>query len=64
MMGEVESAALEIVAQALRYVQGKIELGCFGESLPYTRVIRSRLLTDRAHHRDKLKFEFAEQFTD
>src|SRR5207248_7603597 len=61
MMGEVEAAALEIVTQALRDVQGKIELRCFGESLPQTRVIRGRLLTDRAYHRDKLAFELVEQ---
>src|SRR5437588_3578424 len=47
MMGEVEPAALEIVTQTLRNMQGKIELGCFGKSLPQTRVIRGRLLTDR-----------------
>jgi hypothetical protein len=64
MMGEVQSAAPEIVAERFRDVQGKIKLGCFGEGLPQTCVIRSRLLANRAHHRDKLKFELTEQFAD
>jgi len=34
MMGEVEPTALEIVAQTFRNMQGKIELGRFGEGLP------------------------------
>ena len=34
MMGEVEPTALEIVAQTFRNMQGKIELGRVGESLP------------------------------
>lgn len=61
-MGEVEPTALEIVAQALRNLQGKIELGCFGKSLPQTGVVCRRLLADRAHHWNKLASEVAEQF--
>src|SRR5689334_21165341 len=64
MMGEVESTALEIIAQALRSMQGKIELGCFGERLSQIRVIRGRLRADRVHHRDNLTFELVEQFPD
>jgi hypothetical protein len=41
-------------------LEGTLTLACFGESLLQTRVIRGSLLTDRAHHRDKLKLEFAE----
>src|SRR6516162_855823 len=47
MVGEIEPAALEIVAKTLRSLQGKIKLGCFGKSLPQTRIIHVRLLTDR-----------------
>ena len=32
MVGEVEAAALEIVAQTLCNMQGKIKLRCFGKS--------------------------------
>ena len=34
MVGEVEPSALKYVAETFRNTQGKLELGCFGESLP------------------------------
>ena len=61
MVSEVEPAALEIVAETLRNVQRKIKLGRLGESLPQTGIVYARLLADRAHHRNELAFEFAEQ---
>src|SRR5271169_5042419 len=62
MMGEIEPATLEIVAKALRNIQGKIKLGRFAKSLPQTGVVGGRLLTDCAHRRDELALELAEQF--
>jgi hypothetical protein len=60
MMGKVEPPALEVVAQTLRNMQGKIELRWFGKSLPQTGVIHHGLLTGRVHQRDKLSFELVE----
>ena len=60
MMGEVEPPALEVVAQTLRNMQGKIELRWFGKSLPQTGVIHYGLLTGRVHQRNKLSFELVE----
>src|SRR5215469_11866016 len=64
MTGEVEPAALEIVAETLRNMQGKIELRWFGKSLPQNGVIHRGLLTDRMHQGDKLAFELVEQGAD
>ena len=47
MMGEVEPAAPEIVAQSLRNMQGKIKLGRFAKSLPQTGIVGRRLLAAR-----------------
>src|SRR6516225_4029730 len=53
VMREVEPAALEIVAKALRNMLSKIELRWFGKSLPQTGVVHRRQLTGRVHQRDQ-----------
>ena len=64
VMREVEPAALDVIAEALCDMQGKIELCLLRKHLAQTRIVGRRLVADRIHDRHEFASQLAEHLAD